>query len=120
MIVLVDDDNDLRLAMRLALEQAGYTVREASNGREALALQQAQPAPFVITDIFMPEADGFELVDAIKKDFPSTKVIALSGGGRKKGSHDYLGAARLAGADATLKKPFKVDSLLQTLKALDR
>ena len=114
MIILCDDNRDQRTALRLALEQAKYAVREASNGREALALQRQRPSPLLITDIFMPEADGFELVDAIKKEFPSMKIIVISGG--KKGMIDYLASARLIGVDATFEKPFKVDALLKILQ----
>jgi DNA-binding NtrC family response regulator len=117
MIILCEDDEDQRFALRLALEQAKYTVREATNGREALDLQRQRPSAFLITDIFMPEADGFELVDAVKKEFPATKVIVISAGGPKR-SVDYLASARLMGVDATLEKPFKVDALLKTLEKL--
>jgi two-component system, chemotaxis family, chemotaxis protein CheY len=117
MIILCEDNTEQRLALRLALEQATYSVGEAANGREALDLQRKRPSPFVITDIFMPEADGFELVDAIKKEFPKTKVIVISAGGPKR-TMDYLASARLIGVDATLEKPFKFESLLSTLKRL--
>ena len=117
MIILCEDDDDQRLALRLALEQAGYSVREARNGREALALQRQQPSLFLITDLFMPDTDGFELVDAFKKEFPATRVIMISAGGPKR-SVDYLASARLIGVDATLEKPFKVDSLLDILRDL--
>lgn len=116
MIILCEDDKDQRTALRLALEQEKYRVREASNGREALALQRQRPARFLITDIFMPETDGFELVDAIRKEFPETKVIVISASrGRMT---DYLASARIMGADATLEKPFKVEELLKTLDRL--
>ena len=101
----------------MALELAGYTVREASHGGEALALQRAQPARFLITDIFMPESDGFEAIAAFRREFPQTKIVAISGGGTRA-KQDYLAAARLVGADATLQKPFDVSALLETLRAL--
>jgi CheY-like chemotaxis protein len=115
-IILCDDNRDQRTALRLALEQAKYSVREASNGREALELQRQRASPFLITDIFMPEADGFELVDAIKKEFPETKVVVISGS--KKRMVDYLASARMMGVDATFQKPFKVEALLKTLEKL--
>ncbi len=116
MIILCDDDRDYRTALRLALEQAKYSVREASNGLEALALQRQRAAVFLVTDIFMPETDGFELVDGIKKEFPQTKVIVISASrGRMV---DYLASARIMGVDATLEKPFKVEELLKTLERL--
>jgi CheY-like chemotaxis protein len=119
MIVLVEDDADQRLALKLALQVAGYPLRDAANGREALALQRERPAPFLITDIFMPEADGFELVATLRREFPNTKIIVVSGGG-KRTKGDYLASAKLMGVDATLQKPFEIKTLLDTLGALSR
>src|SRR5918992_1586584 len=118
MIILVEDDPDQRLAIRLALQLAGYKLRDAADGREALALQRERPSPFVITDIFMPEVDGFELIQAFRREFPQTKIIAVSGGG-KRTKLDYLETARLMGVDAALQKPFEINTLLNTLRALD-
>ena len=117
MIILVDDDADQRLTLRLALELAGYSVREAMHGREALALQRERPSPFLITDIFMPESDGFEAIEGFRREFPKTKIIAVSGGGQRA-KHDYLSSAKLVGVDATLQKPFEIDALLDALRAL--
>jgi CheY-like chemotaxis protein len=117
-IILCDDNMDQRTALRLALEQAEYSVREAANGHEALALQCQRASLVLITDIFMPEADGFELIDAVKKQFPETKIIVISGS--KKTIVDYLASARMIGIEATFQKPFKVDALLKTLERLSR
>lgn len=117
MIVLVEDDPDQRLALKLALEQAGYTVREAADGREAFALQRERACRFLITDIFMPRTDGFEIIDAVRRDFPQTRIVVISGGGRQVRG-DYLSAAAMAGADAALRKPFEFDDLLTTLQKL--
>ena len=116
MIILCDDNDDQRAALRLALEQAKYSVREARNGREALELQRRRASRVVIADIFMPETDGFELVDAVKKEFPETKVIMISGS--KKRMVDYLASARMIGVDATFQKPFNVNVLLKTVEKL--
>lgn len=118
MIVLVEDNADLRLMLKRALELAGYPVREAGDGRRALALQRERPSPFLITDIFMPESDGFEAIAAFRREFPQTKIIAVSGGGQRA-RHDYLADAKLMGVDATLHKPFEFETLLDTLRALD-
>ena len=117
MIIVADDDADQRLSLRLALEVAGYAVREAANGGEALALQRQREAVVLITDIFMPESDGFEAIAAFRRDFPQTKVIAVSGGG-SLATQDYLESARLIGVDATLRKPFEIEALLQLLKEM--
>ena len=118
MIILVDDDADQRLALRLALELSGYAVREAAHGGEALALQRQRAATFLITDIFMPESDGFEVIAAFRSEFPQTKIIAVSGGGQRT-KHDYLAAAKLMGVEATLQKPFDIEALLDMLRALN-
>ena len=116
-LLVVDDDADMRLTLKLALELAGYAVDVAANGREALAVQRAQPADVLITDIFMPDADGFEAIDAFRGEFPSTRIVVVSGGAQFT-KRDYLPDAALIGVDATLQKPFEVETLLETLKTL--
>ena len=116
MILLCDDNEDQRAALRLALEQAKYSVREASNGREALELQRQRASRILIADIFMPDTDGFELVDAIKREFPETKVIMISGS--KKRLVDYLASARMIGVEATFEKPFNVEAPLRAVEKL--
>jgi CheY-like chemotaxis protein len=118
-VLIVDDDADMRLTLKLALELAGYQVAEAANGRQALEQQRAAPADVVITDIFMPESDGFEAIDGLRRQFPATKVIVMSGGAQLT-KRDYLPDAELMGADATLQKPFDIDELLKTLQRLDQ
>ena len=117
MIILVEDDADQRLALKMALELAGYPVREATHGGEALALQREREASVLITDIFMPEADGFETIAAFRCEFPQTRIIAVSGGGQRA-KRDYLEAATLMGVDAALHKPFEIERLLDTLRVL--
>jgi CheY-like chemotaxis protein len=116
-LLVVDDDADMRLTLKLALEIAGYVVEVAANGREAVARQRESPCDVLITDIFMPDADGFEAIDAFRKQFPRTRIIVVSGGAQFT-KRDYLPDAQLIGADATLQKPFDVDVLLRTLQQL--
>lgn len=118
-VLIADDDAALRHALKLALEAAGYRVRLAASGSEALAAQRARPAEVLITDIFMPESDGFEAIGGFREEFPSTAIIAMSGGA-KRARNDYLASATLAGVDATLRKPFPMQALLETLSSLER
>jgi CheY-like chemotaxis protein len=118
MIILVDDDADQRQALRLALELGGYAVREAAHGGEALALQRERLSPFLVTDIFMPQTDGLEAIAAFRREFPRTKIIAISGGGQRA-KNDYLRSAGLIGADRVFQKPFEIESLLDTLHHLE-
>ncbi len=116
-LLVVDDDADMRLTLKLALELAGYAVDTAANAREAIERQHAQPADVLITDIFMPDSDGFEAIDAFRRQFPQTKIVVVSGGAQFT-KRDYLPDAELIGVDATLQKPFDVDTLLGVLRTL--
>lgn len=116
-VLVADDDGKLRGALKLALEANGYRVQVAANGAEALLMQRNDPADVLITDIFMPDADGFEAIDGFRKVFPGAKIVAMSGDA-KKAKGEYLSTAALIGVDATLKKPFQVATLLQTLRSL--
>lgn len=116
-ILVVDDDADMRLTLKLALELEGYVVDVAANAREALEQQRRQPADVLVTDIFMPDADGFEAIDAFRHQFPQTKIIVVSGGAQFT-KRDYLPDAELIGVDATLQKPFDVETLLALLRSL--
>lgn len=116
-VLIADDDAGLRQTLKLALEAAGYRVRVAADGAEAFTLQREKPAHVLITDIFMPDSDGFEAIDRFRHDFPATKIIAMSGDA-KRAKLAYLPVAELIGVDATLKKPFQTRQLLQALRSL--
>ena len=116
-ILVVDDNPDLGLTLKMALELEGYSAQHASTGSQALAMQRQNPADVVLTDIFMPESDGFELIATVRREFPETKIIVMSGGAQRL-KQDYLSSAELIGVDATLQKPFEMETLLETLKAL--
>jgi CheY-like chemotaxis protein len=116
-ILIVDDEPDVRLSLQLALEVAGYKVAIAANGHEALDQQRREPADILITDIFMPESDGIETIAGFRKEFPQTRIVVVSGASRRPRG-DYLEAARMVGADLTLKKPIDIDKLIGQLRAL--
>jgi len=116
-VLIVDDDADMRLSLKLALEMAGYAIEVAADGREALVIQKQRPADILITDIFMPESDGFEVIDAVRRAFPQTRIIVVSGGARLA-KREYLLDAALMDVDAVLPKPFDVETLLRTLDTI--
>ncbi|MGE4558745.1 MAG: response regulator [Desulfobulbus sp.] len=116
-ILVIDDDDQMRVLLRQVMEWAGYEVEEAGNGREGMQKQRRLPADLVITDLIMPEQEGLETIGLLRKEFPATKVIAISGGGRI-GPEAYLPAAQELGADRVFSKPFDVRELAGAVKEL--
>lgn len=116
-ILIVDDNPDLLESLALVLKSAGYDVETAPSAHAALAAHHARPADVVVTDIFMPETDGLEAVAAFRARWPQLKIVAMSGGGRKVHSENYLETARLVGADALLGKPFDPARLLAMIES---
>ena len=115
-IMIADDNPDTLSFMQVALEQAGYEVQTAPEGAQALALLAKRPADLLITDVFMPGQDGIETLRDCKIRFPQTRIIVMSAGGGSGRKLDYLPAAALIGADATLRMPINVDQLLDTVR----
>src|SRR5210317_1834310 len=107
-ILIIDDDNQFRTMLRKMVERNGYEVIEASDGKEGIKLYRKNPTDLIITDLIMPEKDGIETIQELRKDFPDVKIIAISGGGRL-GPHDYLHLAKMLGAQRTLTKPIELD-----------
>lgn len=116
-ILVIDDDDQMRVLLRQVMEWAGYEVTEAEDGREGMQYQRRQPADLVITDLIMPEQEGMETIRLLKKEFPQTRIIAISGGGRI-GPEAYLPAAQELGADRVFSKPFDVRELAGAVKEL--
>lgn len=109
-ILVIDDDEQMRILLRQVMEWAGHEVVEAENGRQGMQMQREHKAELVITDLIMPEQEGLETITTLKKEFPGTKIIAISGGGRI-GPEAYLPAAQELGADRVFSKPFDVRQL---------
>ena len=126
-IVIIDDERDVREALQEVLGRAGFQVDVAASGDQGLALLRQRPGDVVITDIIMPGRDGVEMISEIRKEFPATKIIAISGGGnvtplayepKAIKTEAYLASATAAGADMTLTKPFDGKELIQALHDL--
>jgi len=97
-ILVVDDDESLRWVTQAQLQQSGYQVDAATNGREALAKVQETPPDLVITDLMMPGMSGIELLKYIRSDYPEIIVILVTAFGTvenaveamKAGAYDYI------------------------------
>jgi YesN/AraC family two-component response regulator len=116
-ILIIDDDTVTRLSLRRVLEDAGYDVSEAANGREGVRIFQHTHPDLVITDILMPEQDGLEVIQELLRMAPAVKIIAISGGGQY-GGFDYLEVAQRLGAQRMLRKPFAPHVVLEAVQAL--
>jgi len=79
-IIVIDDDESVRKAIRRVLEPLGHEVLEADDGAVGLTLVATKGADLVITDIFMPGQDGIVTVRQIRKEYPAVRIIAISGG----------------------------------------
>ena len=112
-ILVIDDEEIIRVLLRSALEAAGYEVTEAANGREGLDLYRKRPTDLVITDILMPELNGLDMLMELTREFLDAKVIAISGAG---GERNVLDVAKLLGARQTFPKPFSIPDLLSVVR----
>ena len=114
-ILIIDDDPQIRHILRRILNQAGYEVVEAENGIQGLRqYREAQP-DLVISDIFMPEKDGLELIDALRSAEATVPIIAISGGSQL-GKMDLLSVAAHLGAQRIVRKPFRRDEVLAVVR----
>ncbi|MGA7161460.1 MAG: response regulator [Bacteroidota bacterium] len=97
-ILVVDDEDSLRMTLKLRLQAAGFEVQMAQDGEEALAVLKKAPVDLVLLDINMPRMDGIETLGHVTKDYPWTEIIMLTGFADfstaieclKKGAKDYL------------------------------
>jgi DNA-binding response OmpR family regulator len=115
-ILIADDEPNIVTALEFLLERAGYAVRVARNGDEALAALAADPPDLVLLDIMMPVRSGYEVCKRIREqpEWQHIKVVMLSAKGR-----DAEVAKGLAmGADLYVTKPFSTRELLGDIKAL--
>ncbi|NUS61495.1 MAG: response regulator [Lysobacter sp.] len=110
MILLADDNADMRDYVRRLLEGDGYTVRAVGNGNDALAIATEQLPDLVLTDVMMPGLDGFGLTAALRED-PRTRhlpIVMLSA----RAGEDARADGMEGGADDYLVKPFSAKELL--------
>lgn len=114
-ILTVEDDERIRTAVKLALEDEGWIVDEADNGEDALELFSRNPTDVVLIDIMLPGIDGFEVCRSIRRtsDVPIVMVTA------RADTHDVV-AGLEAGADDYLTKPFAPKELSARIRALLR
>ena len=116
-VLIVDDEEAIRRLIRNTLEQAGYHVYEAADGKEGLSRYRQTPADLVIMDILMPDQDGLESILTLRREFPKARIMAITGGSDMIGILNFLDVARMLGACRTLQKPFEMQQLLDAVQS---
>jgi CheY-like chemotaxis protein len=126
-VLVVDDEVEVAEVIRRVLERAGYAVTIANNATAGLDSIARQEPHVVITDVIMPKVHGVELIKILRERYPRVRVIAISGGGSfgplaykpdAISTHAYLAAAREAGAEEILTKPFDMTDLIAAIRRL--
>ena len=114
-ILTVEDDERIRTAVKLALEDEGWTVEEAASGEEAITAFHRTPPDVVLIDIMLPGIDGFELCRTLRRTSAVPIVMVTA----RADTHDIV-AGLEAGADDYLTKPFAPKELSARIRALLR
>jgi two-component system response regulator (stage 0 sporulation protein F) len=114
-ILVIDDNEPVRGFLRVVLEAQGHTVTEAGQGRMAVQLLRQSPVDLVLSDIYMPDCDGLEVIMTLRREFPLIKIVAMSGG---SGDRNLLVVARQLGAHDVLEKPIDIDHLLESVRGV--
>lgn len=113
-IVIMEDDEAIRLALRKALTLSGHEVQDAGNGAEGAKLYRQNPPPdLIITDILVPDQDGVEALLDLRNILPDVKIIVISGN-----AQEFLPIARDLGAHRTFAKPFKSEEFITAVDEL--
>jgi len=115
-VLIVDDDADIRAILSFTLEDAGYDVREAADGAQAVVAMQHRAPDCLVLDVMMPGVDGFGVLRSRRRLAlaPQTRILMLTA---KTAEKDFARGWEL-GADEYITKPFDPEDLLDTVKAL--
>ncbi|MBI4832954.1 MAG: response regulator [Candidatus Lindowbacteria bacterium] len=111
-ILLVDDDQEFRKAMKKMFEKSGYDVTVAADGREALEILSKSSFDLIISDLRMPNLNGMELMEAIKKEKMDVPVIFITAYGEVESYMDLMNL----GAFEYINKPVKGQEILSVAK----
>ncbi len=111
--LVVDDSSTMRLMISRVLAQAGFSVTQASNGKEALEKLDGAPVDLMITDLNMPVMDGLELIREVRANpkYKFTPIVFLT----TESQADKMMEGKKAGATAWMLKPLKPDVMMQTI-----
>ena len=122
-ILVVDDDLGVGSTVEAMLSSSGHEVTFQSQSKEAITALSAEVFDLVISDVFMPDLDGIELVLEVRKKSPQTKILLMTGGAQYflPGSEELrniTSTAELVGANLTIGKPFRKQQLMDAVSEL--
>jgi DNA-binding response OmpR family regulator len=112
-VLIIDDDAPMRATLAQLLKRSGYAAVSAADGNEGLKVCRARAVDLVVTDLFMPNKEGIETIMELRRDFPKTPIIAISG---MPDATPLLTTARILGAATTLAKPFEAEEFLTAVE----
>lgn len=115
-IVVADDVPEIAQLVETWLQAAGHAVTHAANGREVIQIVTEKRIDLVVTDIVMPDGDGWDAILAVSRLRPGTRILAISGGSRHMPADACLRVAKGVGADGVLKKPFRRAEFLSAVE----
>ena len=112
-VLIVDDSASLRMAVTIALKNAGYDVIEGKDGADGLSKLNGQKVHLIISDLNMPNMDGFTFVQKIKElpDYKFTPIIMLT----TEASPEKKDQGKAAGVRAWMVKPFKPEDMIEAI-----
>ena len=116
-VLVVDDEESVLGFYETALTESGFVVLTAIDGLEAMRELQQSKIDVVIIDILMPRREGLETITAIREEFPSIGIIAISGGGIIAAG-TYLSLADRFGAHRCFEKPVPIRTLVDAINEL--
>ncbi len=111
-ILVIDDEPIVRISCERTLAPEGYNVTVAASGKEGLEMLEKETFGLVLLDLKMPDMDGIEVLDNIKKKWPDTKVVMVTG----YSTVDTAVQALRFGAFNFIEKPFTPDTLIKAVK----
>jgi len=118
-ILIVEDSESSRASLETILKELDHDVIAVEDGRAGLkALESQGPFDLIVTDIFMPEVDGIELIEKSKAAYPDTRIIAISAGGMGIKGSEMLEIASDLGAEKIVNKPFSSDEISSAVAAV--
>ena len=116
-ILVADDDVFVHEMIETLLKDTGLASVNAADGLQAIAEFEKQPFRIAVIDMMMPNRDGIQTIRDIRRRWPATRIIAMSGGSKLLRRFQVLDWAAELGADAVLPKPFTPQALVEVVEA---